>query len=158
MVQVRISRTPPTAARTFSACTFLSSAGPGRAVREYRRGETIYQQGDAGDAVFYVQRGGVRLSARSTAADVVVANLAPGDFFGEGCLRSQLPRTTTATAVTPALILRIGKDRMTHMVSRESSLSDRLVTHLVSSNARMEEDLASQLFKAFTMTKGRGSA
>jgi CRP-like cAMP-binding protein len=141
----------------FNAHAFLASAGPGRTVREYRRGESIYQQGETGDAVFYIQWGGVRLSARSTAADVVVATLAPGDFFGEGCLRSRLPRTSSATAVTPALILRIGKDRMTQLVSCQSSMSECLVAHLVSSQARMEEDLASQLFKTHTLTKGRGA-
>ena len=98
--------------------------------------------------MFYVQHGGVRLSARSTAGDVVVATLAPGDFFGEGCLGSQLVRTGTATAVTPAVILRVGKGRMVNVLSSESSMSDRLVAHLVSSNARMEEDLTSQLFEA----------
>jgi CRP-like cAMP-binding protein len=135
----------------------LASAGPGRTVREYRRGETIYQQGEAGDSVFYIQEGGVRLSARSTTADVVVANLAPGDFFGEGCLGTQLPRTSSATAVTPALIVRVGRDRMTHLVSCQSSMFDRLVAHLASSHARMEEDLAVQLFKTHTVTKGRGA-
>jgi CRP/FNR family cyclic AMP-dependent transcriptional regulator len=140
----------------FNAQAFLASAGPGRTLREYRRGESVYQQGEPGDAVFYIQQGGVRLSARSTAADVVVANLAPGDFFGEGCLRSELPRSSSATAVTPAWILRVGKDRMTHLVSCESSMSGRLVTHLVSSYARMQEDLAMQLFRINTTTKGRG--
>ena len=107
--------------------------------------------------MFYIQQGGVRLSARSTAAVVVVANLAPGDFFGEGCLGSRLPRTNSATAVTPALILRVGKDHMTQLVSCESSMSDCLVAHLVSSHARMEEDLALQLFKTNTLTTGRGA-
>jgi CRP-like cAMP-binding protein len=154
----RASLTLQKSARTFSAQTFLASTGPGRTVREYRRGETIYEPGDACDAVFYVQQGGVRLSARSAAGDVVVADLTPGDFFGEGCLGRQLVRTGTATAVTPALILRVGKDRMAHVLSCKSSMSDRLVAHLVSINARMEEDLTSQLFKASTVTKGRGDA
>jgi CRP-like cAMP-binding protein len=157
VARTRAVCTPTKPVRAFNALTFLASAGPGRTVREYRRGETIYQQGEAGDAVFYIQRGGVRLSARSTATDVVVANLAPGDFFGEGCLGNQLPRTSSATAVTPALILRVGRDRMTHLVSCESSMSDRFVAHLVSSHVRMEEDLALQLFKTNTATKGRGA-
>ena len=74
-------------ANTFDAQAFLDSAGAARAVVAYRRSEAIFSQGDAGDSLFYIQAGGVKLSVVSAAGrEAVVAVLGPGDFFGEGGL------------------------------------------------------------------------
>ena len=49
----------------FNPKTFLSTVGSGRTLVSFRKGQTIYAQGDASDAVFVIQTGSVRLSARS---------------------------------------------------------------------------------------------
>src|SRR5512133_681887 len=95
----------------FDAQAFLDSAGLAREIVAYRRSETLFSQGDAGDTVFYIQKGGVKLSAVSKAGrEAVVAMLGPGDFVGEGCLAGQAVRMATATAMTPTTGLVIDKN------------------------------------------------
>jgi CRP/FNR family cyclic AMP-dependent transcriptional regulator len=136
-----------TGAGTFDAQAFLDSTGAAREVVAYRRSEPIFAQGDAGDSLFYIQAGGVKLSAVSTSGrEAVVAMLGPGDFFGEGGLAGQSVRRTTATALTPTDVLVIGKIEMMRVLRAEHALSDRFIAYMLSRNIRLEEDLLDQLF------------
>jgi CRP/FNR family cyclic AMP-dependent transcriptional regulator len=78
----------------------------------------------------------------------VVAILAPGDFFGEGCLAGQPRRMGTATVMAPTTVLRIGKDEMMRTLHDQSALSDRFIAHMLARNIRIEEDLVDQLFNS----------
>jgi CRP/FNR family transcriptional regulator, cyclic AMP receptor protein len=134
-------------ASIFDAQAFLDSAGAAREVAAFRRSEVIFSQGDAGNSLFYIQTGGVKLSAVSTAGrEAIVAMLGPGDFFGEGALAGQSVRRTTATALTPTTALVIGKAEMIRVLRAEHALSDRFIAYMLSRNARLEEDLLDQLF------------
>jgi CRP/FNR family transcriptional regulator, cyclic AMP receptor protein len=134
-------------ASTFDAQAFLDSAGAAREVAAYRRSAVIFSQGDAGDSVFYIQTGGVKLSVVSTAGrEAIVAMLGPGDFFGEGGLAGQSVRRTTASAITPTSALVIGKAEMMRVLRAEHALSDRFIAYMLSRNIRIEEDLLDQLF------------
>ena len=135
--------------KPFDAQAFLDSAGVAREVVTYRRSEAVFSQGDAGDSVFYIQAGGVKLSAVSAAGrEAIVAMLGPGDFFGEGGLAGQSVRKTTATALTPTTTLVIGKTEMMRVLRAEHELSDRFIAYMLSRNVRMEEDLIDQLFNS----------
>ncbi len=124
----------------------LTVSRAGGSFREYRRGESVFRQGDRASDVFYVERGGVQLSMQSIAGrQAKVGLLGPGDFFGEGCLTGQRIRTGTATAVTPCAILRMSRRHITRLL-RQPDMSDRFMAHLLSRLVRMEEDLAEQLF------------
>ncbi len=132
---------------TFDAQAFLDSAGVGREIVAYRRSETIFSQGDAGDSVIYIQKGGVKLSVVSKAGrEAIVAMLGPGDFCGEGCLAGQFVRMATATTLTPTTALVIGKDEMIRVLRAEHALADRFIAYMLSRNIRIEEDLIDQLF------------
>jgi CRP-like cAMP-binding protein len=134
---------------TFDAQAFLDSAGVARKMIAYRRSETIFSQGDAGDSVIYIQNGGVKLSAVSNAGrEAIVAMLGPGDFVGEGCLAGQSLRIGTATAMTPTTALVIDKEEMFRVLHAEHALSDRFITYMLSRNIRIEEDLIDQLFNS----------
>jgi CRP/FNR family cyclic AMP-dependent transcriptional regulator len=134
---------------TFDAQAFLDSAGVAREVMKYRRSETIFSQGDAGDSVIYIQEGGVKLSVVSkTGREVIVAMLGPGDFCGEGGLAGQSVRMATATALTPTTALVIGRDEMIRVLHSEHALSDRFIAYMLSRNIRVEEDLIDQLFNS----------
>jgi CRP/FNR family transcriptional regulator, cyclic AMP receptor protein len=147
------ARKSPTPIVPFSAQVFLGSSGLGRTIGEYRRGETIFTQGDDSEDVLYIQAGGVRLTMRSPSGkEALVATLGPGDFFGESCLADQPLRTSTATAITPSVILLVGKDRMTRTLRTHPAMAGRFITHMLSRNARAEEDLADQIFRSPKMT------
>jgi len=116
---------------------------------QYGRGETIFTQGDACEDIQYIQTGGVKLSALSKGGrEVVVAMLGPGDFFGEGCLAGQQVRMGTATAITPSVISLIARKTMVRLLHQQHAMSDRFITHMLSRNARIEEDLIDQLFNS----------
>jgi CRP/FNR family transcriptional regulator, cyclic AMP receptor protein len=133
----------------FNAQAFLDSAGMPKTVVEYGRGESIFTQGDACEDVLYIQAGGVKLSVLSkTGREAVVAMLGPGDFFGEGCLAGQPVRMGSATAITPSVILLVGKDKMVRLLHQQHGMSDRFISHMLSRNIRIEEDLIDQLFNS----------
>jgi len=132
---------------TLNAQAFLDSAGVARRIVEYHKSEKIYSQGDSARSVLYLQSGGVRLSVvNEVGKEAVVAVLAPGEFLGEGCLAGQNTRMGTATAITPATVLVIDKQEMLRVLHTEHAFSDRFVSHMLSRNIRIEEDLIDQLF------------
>src|SRR5438034_11446877 len=97
----------------FNAQAFLDSAGVARKIKEFKKAELVYSQGDAAKSVMYVQEGGVKLSVvNEVGKEAVVAILGPGDFFGEGCLAGQEIRMGTAAAIAPTSILVIEKNEM----------------------------------------------
>jgi CRP-like cAMP-binding protein len=142
-------RTKSKKKRAFNAQAFLDSAGVARKVVECRRAERIYSQGDPSDSVLYIQKGGAKLTVVNTVGkEAVVAMLGPGDFFGEGCLAGQTVRMGTATAITPTTVLVIEKVEMIRVLHAERDLSDRFISHMLSRNIRIEEDLIDQLFNS----------
>jgi len=133
----------------FDVETYLESAGATGRVAQYRKGATIFSQGDAGQDVRYVRKGSVKLSVLSrTGKEAVVAMLGPGDFFGEGALAGQSVRIGTATAVTPATVLVIEKVAMVRLLHDEPSFSDRFIAYMLARNIRIEADLVDHLFNS----------
>jgi CRP-like cAMP-binding protein len=111
--------------------------------------EPIYSQGDSGEAVFYIQKGKVKLSVvNSRGKGAVLALLGPGDFFGEGCLATQPLRSGTATAMAATTVLLIEKAEMIRVLHAESAFAERFTLHMLSRIIRSEQDLADQLFNS----------
>ena len=140
---------PPKPHDPFTAQSFLAKIGEGRTVLTSRKKQTIFSQGDAADAVFYIQTGKVKLTVVSKQGkEAVVAMLEAGAFFGESCLIGQVVRLATATALEASSILRITKETMLRMLSEEPSFSKFFTTYLLSHSMRIEEDLVDQLFNS----------
>ena len=134
---------------TFDVPAFLDSAGISRRIVRHARASVVFAQGGPANCVFYIKQGGVKLSVLSRKGrEAVVAMLAPGDFFGEGCLAGQPLRMGTATAVVPTTVLRIQKAAMRRCLHEQSALSDRFIAHMLVRNIRIEEDLVDQLFNS----------
>ena len=74
--------------------------------------------------------------------------LEPGSFFGEGCLAGQLTCMATATAIGSSVLVRIDKQAMIRVLHDEPSFSELFLTHLLSRNIRIQEDLVDQLFNS----------
>ena len=151
MPKVTAKRTGPTLLKkpTFDLQVFLDTAGVARQIMKYQRSEKIYSQGDPAKGVKYIQKGGVRLSViNQDGREAVVAMLGPGDFFGEGCLAGQSVCMGTATAIVPTSILFIEKNEMMRELRTEHALSDLFISHMLTRNIRIEEDLIDQLFNS----------
>src|SRR5512132_2959866 len=128
--------------------TYLAKARGGT-TKEHLRKHAVFSQGSSADAVFYLEKGKVKLTVLSTRGkEAVVAILRSGDFFGEGCLAGQPLRMATATTMTDCSILRVQKETMVRMLHNEPALSERFMSYLLSRNVRIEEDLVDQLLNS----------
>jgi len=133
----------------FDPGTFLATIGEGRRVVRFPKKQTIFTQGDAADAVFYIQEGKVTLTVVSKIGkEATLGILSKGEFFGEGCLAGQPLRMGSATAMTNCELLRIDKKSMMLALHREHRFSDLFVAYLLARNIRYEEDLVDQLFNS----------
>ena len=116
---------------------------------EYPAASVVFAQGDPAASVMYVASGAVRLSVLSHAGkEAVVAVIDTGHFFGEGCLAGQQQRMATATAIVPSSILSVDKPEMVRQLHADPSFADRFLTHMLTRNIRIEEDLVDQLFNS----------
>jgi CRP-like cAMP-binding protein len=128
---------------------FLTRFGTGKTGREYKSDESVFSQGDAADAVFYIQSGKVKLTAVSAQGkEAVVAILAEASFFGESCLAGQPLRMATASTLERSTIIRVEKRVMVDLLHREPEFAERFVAYLLSRNVRMEADLVDHLFNS----------
>ncbi len=145
----RHAKAPALKAPAFDAQAFLASTGVTRSAVKFKEETTIFKQGDACEHVMYVQSGSVKLSVLSKSGrEAVVAIIGPGDFFGEGCLAGQSTRMGNATTVAASTILLIDKDEMVDLLHQQHAMSDRFISHMLSRNIRIEEDLVDQLFNS----------
>jgi CRP-like cAMP-binding protein len=116
---------------------------------EHEPATKIFAQGDPATSVMYIEKGAVRLSVLSHAGkEAVVALLEVGHFFGEGCLAGQLQRMATATAIALSTILTVEKSEMARQLHAVPAFADRFLTHMLTRNIRIEEDLVDQLFNS----------
>jgi CRP/FNR family transcriptional regulator, cyclic AMP receptor protein len=133
----------------FNAQAFLDSAGVDKKIVEFGVREVIFRQGDPSDQIFYIQKGGVKLSVlNKLGKEAVIAVLGPTQFFGEGCLLGLPVRMATAMAVTHSTVLAIKRDEMLRELHAQRALADRFLSYLLTRSIRLEEDLVDQLFNS----------
>ena len=146
MLKIRV---PTFDAKTFDPKQFLASIGQGRRQLEFDKKASIFTQGEPADAIYYLQKGKVKLSVVSTQGkEAIIGLLAPGDFFGEGCIAAQPLRMATALAMTDCSVVRIEKKAMMQVLHQQHTMSDMFVAYLLARNIRYEEDLVDQLFNS----------
>jgi CRP/FNR family cyclic AMP-dependent transcriptional regulator len=133
----------------FDPKSFLAKVGTGRTITEYRKNQQIFAQGDPADSLFYVQKGKVKRTVVSRhGKEAILAVIGPGDFFGEGCLAGQQRRKSTAVALSDCSIARVEKTAAIKVIRDQPRFSELLVSHLLSRNIRIEEDLVDLLFNS----------
>jgi CRP/FNR family cyclic AMP-dependent transcriptional regulator len=133
----------------FDPKVFLATVNGGRSISKYREGDTIFSQGKPADAVFYIQKGKVKITVVSEQGkEAIVAVLGPDEFCGEGCLTGQPLRLATAVAMTECEIMRVEKAVMVRVLHEEPAFSEMFVAHLLARTIRVEADLVDQLFNS----------
>ena len=134
----------------FDAKAFLAKAGVGEKILSLKKNDTAYVQGDPADAIFYVQKGRLRVTVTSAnGKEATITLVGPGEFLGENCMVSAHPvRLATATAMIESALLRISKSEMTRLLHEEPELSEMFVSFLLVRNARIQSDLVDQLFNS----------
>jgi CRP/FNR family cyclic AMP-dependent transcriptional regulator len=133
----------------FDPKAFLAKVGDGKTISTYQNDQIVFSQGDAADAVFYIQSGKIKLTVVSEhGKEAIVGVLGPSHFCGEGCLNGHPLRVTTATAIEQAMVTRIAKAAMIAALHDHPEFSELFMADLLSRNSRIEEDLIDQLFNS----------
>src|SRR5690349_24821110 len=121
----------------FDPKIFLAKVGDGKIISKYQKDQIVFSQGEIADAVFYIQKGKIKLTVVSERGkEAVVGVLGPSHFFGEGCLNGHPLRITTATAIEQSLITRIPKAEMIATLHDEVGFSELFMADLLNRNSR----------------------
>jgi CRP-like cAMP-binding protein len=135
--------------RPFNPKSFLASVGNGQSITTYAKDQIVFNQGDAANAVFYIQRGKVKISVVSEEGkEAVVRILGASEFFGEGCLAGQTRRIATASSLAPCTISRLQKAAILRVIHEEPAFAEVFIAHLLGRSIRVEADLIDQLFNS----------
>jgi CRP/FNR family cyclic AMP-dependent transcriptional regulator len=130
---------------SFNPRTFLSTVGIGREMMSFRKGQTIYAQGDAADALFVIRKGTVRLSAKSQGGkEATIDILNDEDFVGKDSIAGEPSRTASANAMTDCSLLRIEKEAMMFALTRQVKLANAFLAYVLARNIRYQQDLVDQ--------------
>jgi CRP/FNR family cyclic AMP-dependent transcriptional regulator len=134
----------------FEPTAFLAKTGLGRTIVALKKRQTVFSQGDPANAVFYIQKGRIKLTVISKRGkEATIALLGAGNFLGEECIAAIQPlRMATATAMAPATLLRIERKEMARVLHEEKLFSEVFVAYLLARNMRIQEDLVDQLFNS----------
>ena len=134
---------------SFNPKSFLAKVGEGRSIGDYRKDQIVFSQGDPADAVFYIQKGKVKITVVSEQGkEAVVAILGTNEFFGEGCLAGQALRIATVATMTDSVIVRLEKAAIVRVIHQEPAFSEMFIAHLLGRTIRVEADLVDQLFNS----------
>jgi CRP/FNR family transcriptional regulator, cyclic AMP receptor protein len=134
----------------FEPEVFLARNGLGRKIIDLEKQQTIFSQGDAANAIFYIQKGKIKLTVNSKRGkEATIALLGVGDFVGEECIAAIQPqRMATAAALTACTVLRIERKEMVRVLHDQKEFSEVFVSYLLTRNIRFQEDLIDQLFNS----------
>src|SRR6185436_14468027 len=139
--RARMRRSAKAAKISFDPLAFLAKVGTGKTILKLSKSETVFVQGESADAVFYIQKGKIKLTVISKQGkEAVVAIIEAGQFFGEGCLNGHPLRVATTTAIEDCVITRITKTAMTALLHDEPKFSELFMAYLLTRNSRIEED------------------
>ena len=131
----------------FNSRKILAAIGKGVEVVAFLEKQTVFAQGDAAGAIFYIQEGKARLNVVSKfGKELTLSLLSEGEFFGDGGLAGQPLRMDSATAMTDCKLLQIDKKAMILALQRNCTLSDLYVAYLLARNIRYHEALVDHLF------------
>jgi CRP/FNR family cyclic AMP-dependent transcriptional regulator len=134
---------------SFDPKSFLAKVGEGRSIGEYREDQIVFSQGGPADAVFYIQKGKVKVTVVSEQGkEAVVAILETNEFFGEGCLAGQAQRIATVRTMTESIIVRLEKAAIVRVIHQEPAFSEMFIAYLLGRTIRVEADLVDQLFNS----------
>lgn len=133
----------------FNGRVFLAKVNGGKSITKYKAKKPIFLQGDPSNALFYIEKGKIKLAVVSKRGkEAVVAILGPGDFLGEECLAGQRQRISTATPMSDCAVVRIEKTAAIRALRDDPEFSEIFLAYLLERNIRTQEDLVDQLFNS----------
>ncbi len=111
------------------------------------KGDTLFHEGEPGDRLFVIVDGKIKLGASSgDGRETLLAVLGPGEMFGELSLFDPGPRTSTATALTPAHLMALGHDDLMPWLRGRPEVARSLLRALAKRLRRTNEAMADLVF------------
>src|SRR5580700_6299530 len=141
---------------SFDVMGLLTSHNTRWTASKYQENQIVYAQGDPADSVVYVHKGKVKVTVISKRGkEAIVAIRGPDEFCGEGALTGAPLRLATATAMSACEIIRLPRETLVRLLHENHKFADYFLDHLLARTARVEADLADQLFNSSEMRLAR---
>lgn len=134
---------------------------------QVKKGDEVFRRGDQGDALYFIDDGRIDIVPSNGGGGKVfppLAQLGPGQSFGEMALLSREPRTASAVAASDSSLLKIDKEHFDELLDRSPRLrraieelnSQRLLQNVEATRGKMEADVWQQAAVAniHRLTKG----
>jgi CRP-like cAMP-binding protein len=123
----------------------LNGQGTGQSRLRFRSADVIYAQGDAPDALFYLEQGLMKIAVVAhNGKEVVLSLRGAGEFFGEGCFLKQHQRLATVTALTDCAVVRITKAAIVRILREEPGFAEAFIVYLIQRHVRNQLRIADQ--------------
>ncbi len=117
------------------AIPFPGGIGEGVSVATIRPSQNIFVQGEPCDALYYLHAGIAKVQVLSKSGrQAVLLILAPGDFFGEGCMLENARRVATVTAITECTVDRIEVSETWRRLRNDPAFAKMFMDFLVTRN------------------------
>lgn len=130
----------------FDPRPLLNGHGAGQSRLQLGPEQIIFMQGDAADALFYIERGWIKVSVVAfNGKEAVIALAGGGELFGTRCLIKKYARLGTATTLSDCTIIRVATAAVTRMLREEPDFAEMFAGYLVQQAIRREEDIVDYL-------------
>jgi CRP/FNR family cyclic AMP-dependent transcriptional regulator len=125
----------------------LNSLSFGKRVLHLPKNHVVCSQGEPANALYYIERGKVKLAVLSFAGkEATLDVLGRGEFFGLGSLQQHSLRLTTATTLEPSVIVRIESDVIQRELRKHPRLTEVLMAQLLRRSLTLQKDLCTHIF------------
>ena len=108
----------------------------------YDAGQVMFNAGDMGDAAYIVIEGSIEISVPTPGGPIVVNKLGRNDIIGEIAIFGDVPRTATATALTPVETLKISKELFEKVIRENPDAALELIRVLAARLANTTNQLS----------------
>jgi CRP/FNR family transcriptional regulator, cyclic AMP receptor protein len=126
----------------FSSLDSKSTAELGEflTIHDYPKSATIFRTGDPGDAMYLIDVGKVRITITDAdGAAVTLAELGPGDFFGDMAMLDGQGRSANAIAVEDARLAKLTRDDFISFMKSDPRVTLELLTTLTARLRRTDD-------------------
>lgn len=117
----------------------LAGLAEGSTLHRYPAGERIFEKGSDADGLYVVVSGSVRIEDVVHGRDVQIAQIGPGDFFGEVSLALHTTRTRSARAGEDCEVLVVPLELVRRLAESRPHLHEELMTAFEDRMARRED-------------------
>jgi CRP-like cAMP-binding protein len=96
-------------------------------IQQFQAGETVFNEGDAGDAWFVLYRGGVEVLKKGDAGEKKITDLGPQACFGEISILDGSPRSATIRATEDSIVFRVTRDSFAELINDDHLVVYKLI-------------------------------